>query len=418
MIVQAGTKPNLLLNRIIDEDHACLLCDDFRRPIGVEFNAIICVSAVIKFKSSKYFCRASTRRVSNALTIDGCCVSAEVSNQYTINIDRNCVLIVRIIGFGVKDCRAWLIIIFIRQVFNIILVERFTYDIDIEGIRSLKLVSRNFNFSRLTRLVSSLRLQRFNQRISRCDLIRLIIYQGFGGGELIGNQFDFFFEFLLCFHSTANSAEYVSDKKDNENWGRDSDYLSCLHYIFHESILWVAEKQTNSRFTSENLNLDNFSKSEHFEQVTAKSVTGICTLSVRRRSNRVNFCTRFSYGRAFRRAFGFAVPTSGSANSIRPITRDLHLCGRLYDNRRRFAMSNHQDNCVPKSPIDINDITLLAYRIDGLIKIAEYLAHNASLRACEEHRGIDCLISSLLKHSSALVSDLERYEIEQMRRVG
>lgn len=81
-------------------------------------------------------------------------------------------------------------------------------------------------------------------------------------------------------------------------------------------------------------------------------------------------------------------------------------------------MSDQQDNCVQKPPIDIIDITLLAHRIDGLIKIAEYLAHNAALNACEEHRGIDCLISSLTRHTSELVADLEQYEIEQIRRAG
>jgi hypothetical protein len=96
--------------------------------------------------------------------------------------------------------------------------------------------------------------------------------------------------------------------------------------------------------------LDFHNKSEQNLRVAAKkAVIGICTPSVRRRSSRVSsFGTRFSFGRAFRRTFGFAIPASGSANPIRPITRDLHLFDR--DNTDRRRLRNERTNTVGICP--------------------------------------------------------------------
>jgi len=76
------------------------------------------------------------------------------------------------------------------------------------------------------------------------------------------------------------------------------------------------------------------------DPATAKSVAGICTPSNYRRSNRASLpVSGFSYGRAFGATSCGPFPVGGSANSVRPITRDLHLRGRFISRLQEVIMS-------------------------------------------------------------------------------
>lgn len=62
---------------------------------------------------------------------------------------------------------------------------------------------------------------------------------------------------------------------------------------------------------------------------------GICTPLNSRRSEAAPSVRGFFYGRAFGAVERRAVPRGGSANSVRPATRDLHPSGRVYSISRR-----------------------------------------------------------------------------------
>lgn len=140
---------------------------------------------------------------------------------------------------------------------------------------------------------------------------------------------------------------------------RQFDGVAVMHAQSGRPSLTILTRTTGGRIVP--------ASAPQVRAVTAKSVTGIGVLSVKRRPNRAKApFARFSYGRARGRALRPATPFGGNANPARPATRDWRLRWLVNPVQTEVVMPDHgHGRNLPKT-IKFQDTELAIIDRDGV----------------------------------------------------